>query len=52
MHVAIVGARGADHVRDSVGAADVALSADDLDEIDKIMAGATPVAGPSPERVR
>ncbi|WP_330255827.1 aldo/keto reductase [Nocardia sp. NBC_00565] len=52
VHVAIVGARRADHVQDSLGAADVALSADDLDEIDKIMAWATPVAGPSPESVR
>jgi aryl-alcohol dehydrogenase-like predicted oxidoreductase len=51
VHVAIVGARRADHVQDSLAAADVALSADDLDEIDKIMALATPVAGPSPESV-
>jgi aryl-alcohol dehydrogenase-like predicted oxidoreductase len=51
VHVAIVGARRADHIQDSLAAADVALSADDLDEIDKIMAWATPVAGPSPESV-
>jgi hypothetical protein len=30
------------------GAADVSLSNADLDEIDKIMASATPVAGTSP----
>ncbi|MFD6157389.1 aldo/keto reductase [Nocardia sp. NPDC060256] len=52
VQVAIVGARQADHVRDSLGAADVSLSEDDLDAIDKIMAWATPVAGPSPEKVR
>jgi aryl-alcohol dehydrogenase-like predicted oxidoreductase len=51
VHVAIVGARQASHVQDSLGAADVALSDADLEEIDKIMASATPVAGPSPESV-
>jgi aryl-alcohol dehydrogenase-like predicted oxidoreductase len=47
--VAIVGARSANHIEDSVGAADFKLSADDLDEVDRIMAGAVTVAGPSPE---
>lgn len=51
VHVAIVGARHASHVQDSLGAAEVSLSDADLDEIDKIMASATPVAGPSPESV-
>ncbi|WP_433207384.1 aldo/keto reductase [Nocardia sp. CA-107356] len=51
VHVAIVGARRVDHVEDSLGAVDVSLSVADLDEIDKIMSGATPVSGPSPESV-
>jgi aryl-alcohol dehydrogenase-like predicted oxidoreductase len=49
VHVAIVGARRAGHVEDSLAAVEVALSDADLDEIDKIMTSATPVAGPSPE---
>ncbi|WP_433724432.1 aldo/keto reductase [Nocardia sp. CA-129566] len=51
VHVAIVGARRVDHVEDSLGAVDVSLSDADLDEIDEIMSGATPVSGPSPESV-
>jgi aryl-alcohol dehydrogenase-like predicted oxidoreductase len=49
--VAIVGARRPAHIEDSVGAADVELTAEDLAEIDQIMAGAVTVAGPSPESV-
>jgi aryl-alcohol dehydrogenase-like predicted oxidoreductase len=49
VHVAIVGARQANHVQDSLAAADLSLSKADLATIDKIMASATPVAGPSPE---
>jgi aryl-alcohol dehydrogenase-like predicted oxidoreductase len=49
VHVAIVGARQADHVQDSLAAADVSLSDADLDEIDKIMSTAVQVTGPSPE---
>jgi aryl-alcohol dehydrogenase-like predicted oxidoreductase len=49
VHVAIVGARQASHVLDSVAAADVSLSDADLDEIDKIMSFGAQVAGPSPE---
>ena len=49
--VAIVGARRATHIEGSVGAADFDLSEDDLAEIDRIMAGAVTVAGPSPEGV-
>jgi aryl-alcohol dehydrogenase-like predicted oxidoreductase len=49
--VAIVGARRPAHIADSVGAADIELTADDLAEIDAIMAGAVTVAGPSPESV-
>jgi aryl-alcohol dehydrogenase-like predicted oxidoreductase len=49
--VAIVGARRPVHIEDSVGAAEIELTADDLAEIDHIMAGAVTVAGPSPESV-
>jgi aryl-alcohol dehydrogenase-like predicted oxidoreductase len=49
--VAIVGARRAAHIEHSVGAAALELSADDLAEIERIMAGAVTVAGPSPESV-
>jgi aryl-alcohol dehydrogenase-like predicted oxidoreductase len=49
VQVAIVGARQAKHVQDSLAAADLSLSTADLAAIDNIMASATPVAGPSPE---
>jgi aryl-alcohol dehydrogenase-like predicted oxidoreductase len=49
VQVAIVGARQAHHVQDSLAAADLSLSKADLAAIDKIMASATPVTGPSPE---
>jgi aryl-alcohol dehydrogenase-like predicted oxidoreductase len=49
VHVAIVGARQANHVQDSLAAADLSLSNTDLADIDKIMTSATPVTGPSPE---
>jgi aryl-alcohol dehydrogenase-like predicted oxidoreductase len=49
VHVAIVGARQPNHVQDSLAAADISLSNTDLAAIGKIMASATPVAGPSPE---
>jgi aryl-alcohol dehydrogenase-like predicted oxidoreductase len=49
--VAIVGARRAAHIEDSVGAADIRLGEAELAEIDAIMAGAVPVGGPSPESV-
>jgi aryl-alcohol dehydrogenase-like predicted oxidoreductase len=49
VHVAIVGARRVEHIEDSARAADIELSADDLAEIEQIMAGAVAVAGPSPE---
>jgi aryl-alcohol dehydrogenase-like predicted oxidoreductase len=51
VHVAIVGTRRASHVDDSLGAVQVSLSESDLEEIDQIMASATPVAGPRPENV-
>jgi len=46
---AIVGARHPDHLADTVAAADYKLNDDDLAEIDAILIGAKPVAGPSPE---
>jgi aryl-alcohol dehydrogenase-like predicted oxidoreductase len=49
VQVAIVGTRDLGHVDDSLAAVDVSLDEADLDEIDKIMAAATPVGGPSPE---
>ena len=52
VHVAIVGARSTHHIEDSLAAADLTLSDTELAEIERIMAAATPVDGPSPERVR
>jgi aryl-alcohol dehydrogenase-like predicted oxidoreductase len=49
VHVAIVGARQAAHIEDSMGALDIHLTEEDLKEIDRIMADAVPVAGPTPE---
>jgi aryl-alcohol dehydrogenase-like predicted oxidoreductase len=49
--VAIVGTRRGHHVEDSLAAADLVLDETDLKEIDSITAAATPVAGPTPERV-
>jgi len=66
VHVAIVGARQARHVEDSLAAADITLSAADLADIDTIMAttdtttavtttavttAAVAAIGPSPESV-
>jgi aryl-alcohol dehydrogenase-like predicted oxidoreductase len=49
VQVAIVGSRSAAHIEESLGALEVQLSGEDLAEIDRIMAGAVSVAGPSPE---
>ncbi|OOC07438.1 general stress protein [Amycolatopsis azurea DSM 43854] len=51
VHVAIVGARKAANIEASLAAADVDLSADELAEIDRLTAGAVPVAGASPEGI-
>jgi aryl-alcohol dehydrogenase-like predicted oxidoreductase len=51
VHVAIVGARRANHIEESIASVDISLTSADLAEIDKIMATATQVAGPSPESV-
>jgi aryl-alcohol dehydrogenase-like predicted oxidoreductase len=47
--VAIVGSRQAAHIEDSLDALDIYLTDEDLKEIDRIMADAVPVAGPTPE---
>jgi aryl-alcohol dehydrogenase-like predicted oxidoreductase len=47
--VAIVGSRQAAHIDDSLGALEIHLSGEDLNEIDRIMASAAPVTGPTPE---
>ena len=47
--VAIVGARQAGHIEDSLRADQITLTDADLEELDTIMASAVPVAGPSPE---
>jgi aryl-alcohol dehydrogenase-like predicted oxidoreductase len=49
VQVAIVGARTPAHLDESAGAAELRLSKDDLAEIDRIMAAAVPVGGPTPE---
>jgi aryl-alcohol dehydrogenase-like predicted oxidoreductase len=49
VHAAIVGARSPSHIEDSIGAAELELSDDQLGSIDQIMAGSVPVAGPAPE---
>lgn len=51
VQVSIVGARGLDHIEESVGAAELQLDREDLKRINRIMAGSTQVAGPSPEGV-
>jgi len=47
--VAIVGARRASQLDGTVPAADIALSEQDREEIDRILSSAVPVTGPSPE---
>ena len=49
VQVAIVGARRPAHLDETAAAADVTLSDEDRREIDRILAGAVPVVGPSPE---
>ena len=51
VNVAIVGARHASHIEDSVSAAQLRLDEVDLAEIDATMDGAIMVGGPSPESV-
>jgi len=49
VQVAIVGARRPAHLDDTTAAAEINLSGADRREIDRILAGAVPVVGPSPE---
>jgi aryl-alcohol dehydrogenase-like predicted oxidoreductase len=49
VHVAIVGARKAAHIEDSVGALDVVLTDDHMARIDEICSSAVPAEGPQPE---
>jgi aryl-alcohol dehydrogenase-like predicted oxidoreductase len=49
---ALVGARHPRHIEDSVAAAGLELSDDELERIDRIVAGSSPVDGPSPEANR
>jgi aryl-alcohol dehydrogenase-like predicted oxidoreductase len=49
VQVAIVGARSPSHIADSVAAAELHLSEADLEEVDRIIAGAVPMSGPHPE---
>jgi aryl-alcohol dehydrogenase-like predicted oxidoreductase len=51
VHVAIVGARSARNIENSLAAADVSLGADDLAEIERITADGVSIEGASPEGV-
>lgn len=51
VHVAIVGARSARNIADSLAAADLDLSEADVSEIERITAAAVPVRGATPEGV-
>ncbi|MGO8948301.1 MAG: aldo/keto reductase [Ktedonobacterales bacterium] len=46
---AIVGALNPAEISDTAGGADIHLSRDEMNEIDRVMQSATPVGGPSPE---
>jgi aryl-alcohol dehydrogenase-like predicted oxidoreductase len=52
VHVAIVGSRSQKHIAESLGAAEITLTPDDLDEIDGILESAIQVIGPAPERMQ
>ncbi len=49
VHAAIVGTRNADHIAESLEAADVELSDEDLARIDEIAAEGVPLGGPVPD---
>jgi aryl-alcohol dehydrogenase-like predicted oxidoreductase len=51
VHVAIVGTRDPNHVDEALAAAELDLDDEVMRRIDQIMVDATPVAGPSPERM-
>ncbi len=49
VHVAIVGTRDRNHVDEALAASAMDLDDEVMQRIDALMAGAVPVAGPSPE---
>jgi hypothetical protein len=49
VHVAIVGTRNADHIAESVEAAEIELGDDDLDRIEAIASEGVPLGGPAPD---
>jgi aryl-alcohol dehydrogenase-like predicted oxidoreductase len=49
VHVAIVGARSPGHIEESIGAAELKLSEDQIELVDRVMTDSVPVAGPAPE---
>jgi aryl-alcohol dehydrogenase-like predicted oxidoreductase len=49
VHVAIVGARRPAHIDDALAASELHLGDDQLDKIDRMVAGATAFTGPSPD---
>ena len=49
VQVAIVGSWTPAHLEESIGALNLGLGQDDLEEIDSIMSAAVPVGGPAPE---
>ena len=49
VHVAIVGTRNADHIAESIEAADIELSDSELARIDEIADQGVPVGGPTPD---
>jgi hypothetical protein len=51
VHVAIVGSRNPDHVRETLSAVDLVLDEHTVSRINDIMRDIVPVAGPSPERI-
>lgn len=51
VHVAIVGARSARNIENSLAAADIDLNADDLAEIERLTADAISIEGAAPEGV-
>jgi aryl-alcohol dehydrogenase-like predicted oxidoreductase len=52
VHVAIVGSRSPKHIEEAVAASGLSLTAGDLAQIDRIVAGSAPIAGPFPEMGR
>lgn len=51
VHTAIVGTRSPVHIDDAIAAADLGLGTDVLKQIDSILTGAAPTAGPTPDSV-